>query len=169
MQHQSLSVKTISIGSQTAAASHLGHKSSAHVARSGRLRTDLGIWNWKGLLVAKTSLFKTGNARLIDFLCKYEIDPGYEVDNSILSHIRFWYLRFRWQNFKSFPTIKKIKYISKPCSGNIVSNLGKAIVYYRVGTWNFYTTLNIHNFSTNLNFAANQLLEFSAECLEQLL
>ena len=44
-----LSFKNNSVCLRTAVESHVSHKSSAHVARSGRLRTDAVICNWKGL------------------------------------------------------------------------------------------------------------------------
>ena len=49
-----LSIKPLSVTDNsfdlwTAAASHVGHNNSAHVARNGHLRTDAGVCNWKGL------------------------------------------------------------------------------------------------------------------------
>ena len=44
-----LSVANNSVGSPTAAASHVDHNRSAHVARSGRSRTDAVICSWKVL------------------------------------------------------------------------------------------------------------------------
>ena len=44
-----LSVTNNNVSWWTATASHVGHNSNAHVARSGRLRTDAVICNWRGL------------------------------------------------------------------------------------------------------------------------
>ena len=41
-----LSVTNTSVHSRTAAASHVGHNSNAHVVRSGRSRTDAACCNW---------------------------------------------------------------------------------------------------------------------------